>query len=71
LIYIKRIRLHCFFDQSLSEKQIYRSTGIAMILDSHLLHFIAPISFGFRPNYLIDNQTFSYDVLFEINFNQL
>jgi hypothetical protein len=71
LIYVKRIRLHCFFDQSLSEKKVYRSTGLAMIFDSHLLHFIAPISFGFRPNYLIDDKAFSYDVLFEIGFNQL
>jgi hypothetical protein len=71
ILYLKRVRINAFYDQCLSENNLYRSSGMDIIFDMHLLNFIAPISFGIRPTYLIGEQKFTYDILLNIGFDDL
>ncbi|MBN2806475.1 MAG: hypothetical protein JXR22_07430 [Prolixibacteraceae bacterium] len=79
LIYLKRMRLKGFYDQSwyrgsstIDQEQFpysgtLRSTGVEIAFDSHLFRFIAPVELGFRTSYLF-NQQFKFDFLFNITF---
>lgn len=79
LFYLKRIQTALFYDYShlivpieiLNSKtnQIYSSTGVELLFDSHFLNFIAPIQIGGRTSYLLNKQTFNFELLFGIQFS--
>ena len=75
ILYLKRIKTNLFFDYAIGENNniysYYKSTGIELSGDFHLLSFIAPMDFGVRAIYLPDTQSFEYEFLFSVNFDAL
>lgn len=79
VFYLKRVQAALFYDQSqlvvpiddLNTKvnQHFSSTGVELIFDSHFLNFIAPIQIGGRSSYLLNTQTFNFELLFGVQFS--
>ncbi len=75
LIYMKRIRTNMFFDYAEAENKsistIYRSYGLDLITDIHILRTIVPISIGARFVYLPGTETYKSYLLFNMNFDEI
>ncbi|MDD3876831.1 MAG: hypothetical protein PHT69_09430 [Bacteroidales bacterium] len=73
IVYIKRIRQSVFFDysQTYNNSGFLRSFGLDLTVDSHVLRFIAPVSFGLRSIYNQNSRKFLFEPLFSINFDAL
>ncbi len=75
IVYLKRIKANLFFDYAKGKendiKHFYKSTGIELTADLHLLRFIAPFQMGIRTIYKPDFNTFNYEFLFSVNFDEI
>ena len=75
LAYLKRVKANLFYDYAVGEYEgqntIYRSTGIELFVDLHILRFLAPFELGYRLIYLPDPSGFKSEFLFSINLNAL
>jgi hypothetical protein len=73
LAYLKRVKANLFFDYATGSYQgqhtIYRSTGIDLLVDLHIIRFLAPFELGCRLIYLPDYSDFKAEFLFSININ--
>lgn len=70
--YIKRIRLQAFYDYAFGERNgmttYYRSTGLELSADMHILRFLAPVALGVRGIYLQNSGELKAELIFGINF---
>ena len=73
LAYLKRLKANLFFDYAVGsyegQNATYRSTGIELFVDLHILRFLAPFELGYRLIYLPDFSDFKSEFLFSINLN--
>lgn len=73
LLYIKRFRINLFFDRAkgmLDQTETeYQSTGFELSADTHVLRFLAPVTFSYRLSYLTREEKFSSEFLFSISFD--
>lgn len=83
VLYIKRFRLHLFFDLAVAKYQLqekdsktiyrysntYTSTGIELLSDLHAFRFILPFTIGYRGGFReVDNSLF-HEVIISTSFN--
>lgn len=75
LMYIKRMRLNLFYDETLAVTQsgrtAYPTTGFELFADTHIFRFLAPIALGYRLSYLVNSGELSSEFLFSVNFDAL
>ena len=73
VIYLKRIRAAAFYDYAIGMNheydRYYNSMGADLLVDVHLLRFVAPFEFGLRSIYLPDENEFTFQFLFGVDFN--
>jgi hypothetical protein len=73
VIYLKRIWTTLFFDNAEGvydgARNYYRSAGIELYADMHILRFLAPFSIGGRLSWIPDNNTFVPEFLYSLNLN--
>ncbi len=73
LFYIKRIKSNLFYDYAAGSisgpASQYTSYGIDLSFDMHILRFVAPFDIGLRTIYLENYKDFSFELLFNVNFN--
>lgn len=75
IAYIKRIKGSLFFDHAFGKNPAnykhFNSVGFDITADLHLLRFIAPFDLGLRTIYLPDENKFSFEFLFAIDYIEL
>ena len=75
LVYLKRLKANIFYDYAEGSLQgvntIYRSTGIELTGDMHLLRFIAPIEIGVRGIYLPAQNSTQFEMIFMVGFDEI
>ncbi|MBI9035398.1 MAG: hypothetical protein JEZ03_13105, partial [Bacteroidales bacterium] len=75
IAYIKRIQMNAFFDITFGQKHDvwndYQSVGLDIIVDMHILRFLAPIQLGLRNVYNFNEGKMMYYPIFQINFNDI
>ena len=75
LVYIKRIKANLFYDYgegTMNDRTVfYRSTGIELTTDVHLLRFLIPFDLGIRSTFRPDNNSLSYEFLFAFSISGL
>jgi hypothetical protein len=73
LAYLKRIKANLFYDFSVGnyagQRTTYRSAGIELFVDLHILRFLAPFDLGYRLIYRPDFSDFKSEFLFSVNLN--
>lgn len=73
LAYFKRLKANLFFDYAVGnhhgENTIYKSTGIDLLVDLHIIRFLAPFELGCRLIYLPDYSDFKAEFLFSVNLS--
>jgi hypothetical protein len=72
-VYLKRIKISLFYDYAIGDTDhhitYYKSTGMELSGDMHIIRFIAPFDIGLRVIYLPDQQKFEYQFLFAVGFD--
>jgi hypothetical protein len=76
LLYIKRFRAALHYDEAYvtdwyKNKTWRYSAGVSLLSDLHVLRFLAPLTLGCRATYTFYNRNMIYEVIYNINFNQL
>ncbi|MCD4745711.1 MAG: hypothetical protein K8R58_05380 [Bacteroidales bacterium] len=75
LVYMKSVKANLFYDYASGknnyQNNIYRSTGIEITSDLHLLRIIFPFDIGLRAIYIPDENTINYELLFAMKFGSL
>lgn len=70
VLYIKRFRTNLFFDYSEgwtnNIRRFYRSAGIDLLTELHILRFLYPFELGLRTIYLPDNNSLQFQFLYGI-----
>ncbi|MGQ1891240.1 hypothetical protein ACT29H_12440 [Thermophagus sp. OGC60D27] len=83
LLYIKRFRLHLFFDAAMAKYELqekastraiklsntYTSTGIELMSDIHAFRFILPFSIGYRGGYRNGDNSLFHELIISTSFN--
>jgi hypothetical protein len=73
LAYFKRLKANLFFDYAVGshygQNTIYRSAGIDLLVDLHIIRFLAPFELGCRLIYLPEESAFKAEFLFSVNFS--
>ncbi len=74
ILYLKRIKMALFYDYAIGENDnmsntYYRSAGIDLTGDMHLLRFLAPFDLGVRAIYLPDEEKVEFQFLISISFD--
>jgi hypothetical protein len=73
LVYLRKILANIFYDyaegQYKSSNKIYRSYGIDLLTDVHLVRFFIPVYLGLRTSYLPSNNKMVYSFLFSVDFS--
>jgi hypothetical protein len=73
LIYLKRIKMALFYDYAIGRNSgintYYRSAGIDLTGDMHLLRFLAPFDLGVRFIYLTETDSFTAQFLIGVSFD--
>ncbi len=72
LLYFKRFKLNLFYDyaEGTLDKNlsIYRSAGLELMADLHILRFLIPFEFGVRSIYFPDTNSWGFEFLYSINY---
>ncbi len=75
LAYFKRLKANLFFDYAVGsnhgQNTIYRSTGVDLLVDLHIIRFLAPFELGCRLIYLPDESEIKAEFLFSVNLSGL
>jgi hypothetical protein len=73
LAYFKRLKANLFFDYAVGrthgQDTIYKSTGIDLLVDLHIIRFLAPFELGCRLIYLPESSEIKAEFLFSINLS--
>jgi hypothetical protein len=74
VFYLKRLWANLFFDHaagSSAHKNIYRSAGMELTADIHILRFLAPFSIGGRLSWIPDIPSFVPEFLYSVNIDAI
>lgn len=73
LLYCKRIRSYLFTDYANykpdTDIKKYKSSGVELMFDVHLLRLITPAAIGYRTGYAWNQEELFHELLLSINFN--
>jgi len=73
LVYLKRIKSNLFYDYAEasidSTHTFYRSMGVELTSDMHLLRFLAPFDIGVRSIYMPSINDVRFELLFAVRFD--
>ena len=72
VMYMKRIRANLFYDYAFGwnhgKQRDYNSFGVDLLVEIHVLRFLAPMEFGLRGAYLPDDEEMYWSFLFAVGF---
>ncbi|MDP4280540.1 MAG: hypothetical protein Q8867_00180, partial [Bacteroidota bacterium] len=77
LLYFKRVRMNLFFDYAESwsvnyqerfTSGVYKSTGVELTTDFHLLRFLYPIALGMRSTYFPHDNSWGFELTYSISY---
>ncbi len=75
ILYLKRIKAGLFYDYAIgidkNDTDYFRSMGLDIRADLHIIRFVAPFDLGLRTMYLPDRNKLAFEFLFAIDFDAL
>lgn len=68
-LYVKRITANLFYDYSYNKNNNYKSFGVELLSDLHIIRFLIPFEIGLRSSYIPDENRFENEFLLFLNVN--